>query len=128
LTAREPSAVEVILQAEREHEASPCASSNGEAGWLCACSRPGASRWFGFEAYRQHRANAALAALKAAGFVVATRDEIRTREGDAWDGALNEMHDLGWMHDGALADGFARNPYRELIDADVTRDHEEDER
>lgn len=38
--------------------------------------------------------------------------EMRRREGDSWDNALNEMHDLGWMHDGALADGFARNPYR----------------
>jgi hypothetical protein len=108
VTAREPSAVEVITDAL---VMSPLSDTGGTV--LAPFSRAAAE---------------VLAALKAAGFVVATRDEIRAREGDAWDGALNEMHDLGWMHDGALADGFARNPYRELIDADVTRDHEEDER
>ena len=30
----------------------------------------------------------------------------------AWDESVEELHDLGWLHDFAKSDAFARNPYR----------------
>lgn len=31
---------------------------------------------------------------------------------EAWDACAREAHDLGWLHDWALSDLLARNPYR----------------
>lgn len=44
----------------------------------------------------------------------ACADEQRERElkADVWDQCAKESHDLGWLHDWALSDLLARNPYR----------------
>jgi hypothetical protein len=41
-------------------------------------------------------------------------DEGRSRKAkaDAFDGCAQEAHDLGWLHEDALADVQSRNPYR----------------
>lgn len=31
---------------------------------------------------------------------------------EAWDMAVRECHDLGWLHDFARSDALERNPYR----------------
>lgn len=42
--------------------------------------------------------------------IAATEPHIRAK---AWDEALTEARDLGWLHDDAHADVVARNPYRQ---------------
>jgi len=37
---------------------------------------------------------------------------IARREAAAWDEAVRECHDLGWLHDWAKSDAISRNPYR----------------
>lgn len=38
--------------------------------------------------------------------------EIKNAKADAWDEAVRECHNLGWMHDFARSDALGRNPYR----------------
>lgn len=38
----------------------------------------------------------------------------RDMKAEVWDKCARESHDLGWLHDWALSDLLARNPYRVL--------------
>jgi hypothetical protein len=40
-----------------------------------------------------------------------TEQELQAALADVWDEAVRECHDLGWLHDFALSDALARNPY-----------------
>lgn len=41
---------------------------------------------------------------------------------EAWDEAVRECHDLGWLHDFALSDALERNPYRAARVAGTTEE------
>ena len=81
MTAREPSTVEVIAEAVRRHRLREVGGGTATGSrWTCYCGEsdvtPGV-REHAVTLHSRHVADTTDAALKAAGFVVATRDEIR---------------------------------------------------
>ena len=61
----------------------------------------------------------ALDAAPAVSRAADTAAEEARDEASIWDEAVREMHDLGWLHDWALSDGLARNPYRSRDDEEA---------